>query len=518
MKSLIFAIFILNSTYLFSQDPSLSQKQKSNWREANELIEIKDYYTAKLYLDELLVTYPNWAELNYKLGICAFQLKIYDQATKNNFLKASEAGIAMAYYYLGSLYHFENNFELALKAYEQYLSATQGKEIADSEIIRQKEITIRAKEYLHKPVDLAIKNMGAGINSKYPDYAPLITSDESMLFFTSRRNNSTGGKLDPYGKFFEDIYVSSQEKGIWKQPIQMEDHINDGTHNACVGLSPEGNILILYKTDKTWTAGDLYWSELDGENWSEPVMYSKNINTKYVESSASYTPDGKTLYFSSDKPGGFGGKDLYRVTQLPNGEWSLPISLGEKINTPYDDDAPFIHPNNTTLYFSSKGHQTIGGYDVFKSEWNHEMGWSEPNNMGHPINTTRDDIFFTVSADGKMGYFSSLRDEGLGDQDIYQVELVKDPAPVIRGKVVSSTDTLSPIKASITLEKAKTDQLYGTYKTNAKTGNFIMIASDEHPYRMIIEAAGYETQDFEIKFTKQDITTTKLFVLKPKKK
>lgn len=518
MKSLFVLLFILVSTCLFSQEPSLSQKEKTDWREANELIEIKDYYTARLYLDELILKHPTWAQLNYKMGICAFQLKIYDESSKKNFIIASESGITMAYYYLGMLHHFDNKFELALKAYDQYLASTQGKEIEDAEIIRQKEISIRAKEYLYKPVDLVIKNMGPLVNSKYPDYAPLITSDESMLFFTSRRENSTGGKLDPYGKYFEDIYMSTQVKGVWQKPVQMDQKINDATHNACVGLSPEGNTLILYKTDKTWTAGDLYWSELDENSWSEPVMYPKNINTKYVESSASYTPDGKTLYFSSDKPGGLGGKDLYRVTKLPNGEWSFPVSLGDKINTPYDDDAPFIHPNNTTLYFSSKGHQTIGGYDVFKSEWSDEIGWSEPNNMGHPINTTRDDIFFTVSADGKMGYFSSLRDEGMGDQDIYQVELVKDPAPVIRGKVVSSVDTLSPIKASIILEKAKTDQLYGSYKTNAKTGNFIMIASDEHPYRMIIEAPGYETQDFEIKFTKQDITTTKLFILKPRKK
>lgn len=511
----IFFLFLLKSTLIFAQTPHLSQKEKTSWREALELFEIKDYLTAKLYFDELYVKYSNWNELNFKMGLCSFFIKDYSELCRKNLLLAGEGGNIDAFYYLGLWHHYHNEIHKSLQWYEKYTVSNGIKSIPESEITRQREISIRALDFMSKPQDLRIKPLGSGINSPFPDYAPLITSDESMLFFTSRRENSTGGKKDPYGKYFEDVYISYRKENKWQEPIQLPSNINDHTHNAGVGLSPEGNILILYKTDKTLQAGDLYWSEQGKNLWSDPAIYPKNINTPFVESSASYTPDGNTLYFSSDAPGGLGGKDLYKCTKLPNGDWSLASNLGPNINTPWDDDAPFIHPNGHSLYFSSKGHNTMGEYDIFQSEWLDSLGWSSPENMGYPINSTMDDIFFTVSANGKSGYFSSIRKEGVGDQDIYEVELIKDPLPIIYGKIVSAKDTMSTIKASITLEHPQTQQIYGAYKSNAKTGNFILIAHEEEPYKLIIQAPGYEKKEMIVTFKIEDFTKTKLYILNP---
>lgn len=508
---LLLNIFFIS---LLANDPVLSKKEKINWDEALGLMDIKDYGTAKLYFDELYVKHSDWGALNYQMGLCLFEMKTISEMCRKHFEKASHHNIPMAFYYLGRIAHYQNKFSLAISMYDQYLKAEGEKQISEAEIQELKNTSTRAQEHIQKPMDMEIQNMGAVINTKFPEYAPLITSAEDMLFFTARRDNSTGGKLDPYGRYFEDVYMSMRDKhGVWMSPIQMGTNINDDIHNAGVGLSPEGNTLILFKTDKTWTAGDLYWTEFDGKSWSDPVLFPECINTKYIESSASYTPDGNTLYFSSNQPGGLGGKDLYKVTKLPNGQWSLPTNLGDKINTKYDDDAPFIHPNNKTLYFSSKGHETMGDFDVFKSEWDEAGGWSSPENMGYPINTTRDDVFFTVSADGKTGYFSSIREDGYGDQDLYQVELIKEPFPIIRGKVVSATDTLTPIKATITVESAVTDQVFGIYKTNAQNGSFIIIVNDNQPYRISVQAHDYQTLNTDITFYREDFVKTKLFLL-----
>lgn len=517
MKYILFLALHLAVHPLIASDPTLSKKEKQSWGEALELIEIKDYSTAKLYLDELYVKYSDWGKLNYQLGVCNFHLKNINEFSQKTFEKASRDSIPMAFYYLGRLAHYQNKYALAISMYQDYLKANGEKVISAEEIQEYIARSKRAQEYSQRPQDMEIINMGNAINSKFPEYAPLITSAEDMLFFTSRRENSTGGKLDPYGKYFEDVYVSMFENEKWNAPIQMGTNINDNLHNAGVGLSPEGNTLILFKTDKTWTAGDLYWSEYSGKAWSDPVLFPDQINSKHIESSASFTPDGNTLYFSSDRPGGFGGKDLYKVVKLPNGAWSFPTNLGDKINTKYDDDAPFIHPNSKTLYFSSNGHETMGDFDIFYSEWNEESGWSAPENMGCPINTSRDDVFFTVSADGKTGYFSSVRDGGFGDQDLYQVKLVREPIPIIRGKVVSSIDTLTPVKATITLENALTNQVLGIYKTNAQNGRFIIIANNNQPYKINIQAENYEVKDLEITFYREDFVKTKLFILPPSK-
>ena len=420
MKKYTYLLFILFSVTVFAQQ-ELTLKQKKILDQANELFGETDYTQSLKLYKKIHQIIPNDAEINYKIGVAKYLLK-HDIDSVVAFLeKSSLQKFVDADYYLAKIYHSQTKFDDAISAFNKVKNGENTLGISTEEINRLIDISLRAKNMMAAPIEYKIKNIGSEINSEYPDYVPVISADESMLIFTSRRPGSTGGKLDPYGQFFEDIYISYKKDNQWTQAENIGETINTETHNACVGLSSSGNTLIVYKTNEELTGGDLYWTEFDGKNWSEPIKYNENINSGYQEASASLSADGNVMYFSSNRPGGKGGKDIYRSIHFANGDWSKPINLGNAINTPYDDDAPFIHPDGKTLYFSSKGHRTMGGYDIFRSVMNENGEWLDPENVGHPINTVDDDIYFVESADGRTGYYSSIKADGLGSHDIYTV-------------------------------------------------------------------------------------------------
>ncbi len=196
--------------------------------------------------------------------------------------------------------------------------------------------------------------------------------------------------------------------------------------------------MIVYRTNKELTGGDLYFSVFENTNWSNLEKLPEAINSKYAESSASLSEDGNILYFSSDRDGGYGGKDIYRSIRFGNGDWSLPLNLGPTINSKFDDDAPFISADGKSLYFSSKGHKTIGGFDIFKLSLKEDgNSWSLPQNLGYPVNTVKDDIYFVTTEDENKGYYSSSRDGGYGGQDIYRINLIdkNQMVVIVKGQV-----------------------------------------------------------------------------------
>ena len=477
----------------FSQK-SFNFIQKKRFADANSHFQLGDYQTALDIYNDLYIIDSLNGELNYYLAASLYALKgdanqvkkLLTQSVRNNYVKANLL--------LGKISHSEEQLNDAIVFYEAY------KAVFDTdEVNRLIAISERAKQMIGVATQKEIKNLGKTINSVYADYVPLISADETMLIFTSRREGSTGGILDPYNHYFEDIYVSYFENGEWTAPKQISKNINTVTHDACAGLSPDGNTLVIYSTNKEMTGGDLYWSEgLPNGDWTKPKKYGNHINSGNQEASASFTPDGNTLYFSSNRPGGKGGKDLYRTVRFGNGDWSKPLNLGKDLNTPYDEDAPFIHPDGHTLYFSSKGHGTIGGYDIFQAKLNEDGNWSNPVNIGYPINTVSDDIYFVVSGDGKTGYYSSEKDEGYGNQDIYRVNLQESPKPIAKGKIVNKKG--EAIKARITLYDVTKDFKKGIYLSNAKSGNFIMVVEFGEQYEILIEAEGYAEKKMKFGF------------------
>jgi outer membrane protein OmpA-like peptidoglycan-associated protein/tetratricopeptide (TPR) repeat protein len=398
--------------------------------------------------------------------------------------------------------------------------------------IRECETGIKQR---NNAMNVRIENVGDAINSMWGDYVPVISSDESMMVFTSRREGGIGSKKDEYGDWFEDVYVSQKEKdGTWKPASNIGRGINTDEHDAAVALSPDGKRLYLYKVENN---GDLYYSDYFKGNWSKPQSVGKPINSKYSELSISTTNDGKTVYFSSDRPGGYGGFDIYMCKMLDNGKWSEPTNLGPVINTPDDEDAPFIHPDGITLYFSSRGHEGLGGYDIFMSNFEHGA-WQAPENIGYPINTALDDIYFVISADGRHGYYSSEKVGGQGEKDIYRIVMpkvvvaemmaakevekpmtrvtplkpkanisskgevteVKSAITILKGNVIDAF-TKEPLDAKITLIDNKDGSLVSEIVTQAaEGGKYIVTMPSGRNYGIAIEKENYlfHSENFDI--------------------
>jgi len=484
---------------------SIAQNESSDFKKtmkiANSKYDAGDFNGASKIYNKLYLTDSLDKELNFKLGVCNFNLKKYDLA-EDNFSKSSSAISLEIFRYKAAIAHFNQKFKKAINYYNGYKIIAGNKDFTNDEINVEIDKILFAEQAMKNPRNVSIINIGDSINTQYDEYVPLITADDQTLFFTSRRPGSTGGLLDPNDQPFEDIYVSHKDNyGNWLPPQQLPKGINSATNDACAGLSADGQTLFIFRTNPDMISGDLYKCKMGLDDWEAPKKLGSDINSSYIESSASITVDDRVLYFSSDREGGFGGKDIYKVVRLPNGEWSKAINLGPTINTKYNEDAPFISSDRKTLYFSSQGHQNMGGYDIFKSEIQDNI-WSNPINVGYPINTVNDDIFFVLAADGKSGYYSSSMGGGKGGQDIYKI-ILKDEfvkLHVLKGKVYADKNNTLPISAKITLIENESKKIQGIYKAKDVTGSFILLVEPEKTYNVLVESDGYYPLTKELEF------------------
>lgn len=254
--------------------------------------------------------------------------------------------------------------------------------------------------------------------------------------------------------------------------------------------------------------GSLFQINKSGDSWSKPSLINQSINTpKFLESTASITPDGKTIYFASDRAGGMGGLDIYKTTMLANGSWSAPVNLGPGINTKSNEDAPFIHPDQKTLFFTSDGHNSMGGRDIFIARMVKDQ-WSSAENMGYPVNTTANDNYFTLIADGTRAYFSSDRKGGTGGQDIYYLDMPEDasniPLTMIKGKILNA-ETGKPMPTKIYLIDNQTNKkLDFVYDPDPVTGSYLVILPPAKNYDMVIESEGFLPYTLNINVPNQD--------------
>ncbi|WMJ72852.1 OmpA family protein [Cytophagaceae bacterium ABcell3] len=398
------------------------------------------------------------------------------------------------HYYLGRAYHLYHKFNEAITSYQTYYTllkdAEKNKKAKVKKLIANCETGI---VLMFNPLEVEIENLGENINTEDPEYNPVISADETTLYFTSRRSSSTGGLIDPEdGYFYEDIYVSHKNDSAWSEVEKIGGKINTENHDACIGLSADGQQMLIYNS--TSNNGDIYISTLEGENWSKPTSLGPNVNTDGWESSASLSADNQTLFFTSDRKGGYGGTDIYMSKRSKAGEFGEAILLGPQVNTPDDEIAPFIHADGKTLYFSSQGHKSMGGFDIFSVEIDLETGeiLSDPENIGYPINTADDDTYFVWSADNTRAYFSSIREEGLGDKDIYMLERNIAFAPLIVWKgSIKDAVTNKAVEAQIVVTDNKTGKEIGRYTSNSSSGNYVVILPAGRNYGLAIEAEGY---------------------------
>jgi outer membrane protein OmpA-like peptidoglycan-associated protein/tetratricopeptide (TPR) repeat protein len=492
---------LLTLLFLFICTMTFAQNQgdfKKKFYAAVELMYNQNYSEAIKVLKQLDSISPN-ANLKFQIGLCYLNSPIGFEKSIDYLLESTK-NISPEYKFgnhketkapidaimiLGDAYHKAYRFDEAMDSYEKFaVSFKEMNQQLKDEVLYKINVCKNAKELVSKPVNMTIESVGLNINSPYAEYKPLITADESRMFFTSRREGSTGNLKDEKGKFFEDIYYSENINGEWGEPQKIGFPINTPDHEATAGLSADGQQLFIYMFKDG--SGDIYSSNLLGETWSAPQKLNENINTKFWEPHASISPDGEYLFFTSDRDGGMGGRDIYMSKKLPNGDWGLAQNLGPNINTAHDEDGPFLHPDGKTLYFSSQGHNSMGGFDIMYVEWQEDGTWSKPQNMGYPINTTGDDVFFNPTSDGKRGYYSSFRADGQGDQDIYMLTFpeVKEKSLAIYKGVIKMRDGAIPENVSIFVKDAQTGELIGEYKPNAATGKYLIVLPPGRNYEI----------------------------------
>ncbi|SDJ78755.1 WD40-like Beta Propeller Repeat [Catalinimonas alkaloidigena] len=423
-----------------------------------------------------------------QLGRKKQALELLEEATQRTDTEAD------LWYYLGRAYHLNHRFDEARKSYELYKHA-----IDERDVERRREIDDYIRQCTNglqlasSPAAVEVRNLGHDINSPYAEYVPLVSNDGQELIFTSRRPNSTGGAQDPVtGTFYEDIYVSHLREGRWTPPHSLSPEVNTPFHDAAVGRSADGQKLFLYRSEGRGFVGhaeDLYVSYRNGTNWSTPVPLSARINSAFYEPSATVSPDEQWLFFSSDRPDGLGGTDLYMARRLPDGQWALPRNLGPRINTPYDEESPFMHVDGRTLYFSSKGHTSVGGFDIFRTEYDpvHDE-WSEPVNLGFPINTADDDLYFISNLAGTRFYFSASRDDSFGEYDIYEAQPLSIEPVVVKG-LIQVKETKKPADAIVTAYNPQTGDVLGISHT--QNGAFLFILPPGTLCEISVRAEGY---------------------------
>lgn len=492
-------LFFLFNLKLIAQTEGYSRADRIAYEEADSYIAYGDYFTAFKLFSQLYEKDSLNPWINYKMGYAAFKLNDYDKARPY-----FERGINVsedASFYLASILHYQSFIGEAERLVDALDLSKLTVDIKELERLRNQ--IVFTKKQFKNPEAVSIKNIGEKINSKFPDYVPLITADESQLFFTSRRPSSQEKSLlDATGQYYESVYFSQKVNREWEVASPVKGAINTAKHDACVGLSSDGKRMFLFRTNPNMVGGDLYESiEINGF-WSIPLKLSDKINGEFsIEPSASISLNERVLYFSSNREGGYGGFDLYRVVLLPNGEWSEALNLGPEINTAYDEDAPFIHPDGKVLYFSSKGHRGMGGYDVFKVEINDENQWGEVKNLGYPINTTTNDIYFVISANGNTGYYSSAKNGGYGGQDIYTINYFEKSLKqsVVRATIPELIGT--DIAASVSLIDLESGELVGLFTPRLRDASFIFLVDPNVEYELIIEVDGYEELIQEVSFT-----------------
>ncbi|HNW99569.1 MAG TPA: tetratricopeptide repeat protein [Bacteroidales bacterium] len=495
--------------YSESQSP---YGKKKNFKKMKAYFRYRDadYNGALRILREIYEKNPADAKTNYMMGKCYVQLQEMDKAisflNKSISLKADIDNDV--HYYLGQAYQYQGKLDSAITEYTTYKSSLKQEKLKYDPVVDLLEQTQTAKNLMAHPVNVTIKNLGAEINSEYDDAMPSITADGKTLIFTSRRPDTKGGAIDPNtGQYYDDIYIATwnDEKNKWSSSEDAEGELNTAGHDACLSISPDGSIIFVYRNiAKVTGSGDIYYSvkRPDGK-WSNPKNIDKPINTSFFESSACLSPDGNTLYFISERNGGNGNADIWKSKKLGKNLWAKPENLGPVINTIEDELGVYIHPDGKTLFFTSKGHNSMGGYDVFMSRMNPDSTWSVPVNLGYPINSTKDELSFVLTTDGKKAYISSRKENGLGGADIYEIDMTKYFYPIgIDGKVEENIveTELSILKGTVIESNSAQQTEAEIVIKDVATGKETKIESDDNgDYFVTLKG----NKDYEISVAKE---------------
>lgn len=436
---ILFSVFLFNS-FGQSIDNEITKiiangNESQLLKESSKYIQNEYYFHANKLVDKLLEKNNASSNYNYRKGFLLTKINNQFSEAIPYFEKAKEhvslnfdvfsaneknAPIEL-YYYLATCYHKKFELEKAKEFYSKFISLAKEK----SELKELSKLKLMQCEYASTQIEMnasiKIKNMGNTINSEFPEYTPVISLDGTSLYFTARKKwKKNEQTTDPSTNLpFEDIYVSYMNiDSIWSKPEKLSFCLPN-RNEASVSISSDERQLYLYQD--TTGNGDIYSTEINSKRKNKiDIVAIKGLNTEFWETHCYFSQDKNLLFFSSDRPGGFGGRDLYFMQKTSPNEWTKPENMGPNINSKYDEDAPFLSADNKTLYYASNGPKSMGGFDILTSE-NENGNWSVSKNMGTPVNSSNDEIYYTSTYDGSRGFFTSDRPNGFGEKDIYEI-------------------------------------------------------------------------------------------------
>lgn len=485
-------VYLLVYVYGFSQQGDV--------KKAQEYISVNNFEEALSEFLLLLKDNPDDIKNNYRAAVCYLNLNGDKSRAIPNLEKVIENSSEdnNAYYLLGRAYHYGHQFDKAVEVYKKYKEIGGGTAASTQEVDMQIQYCYNAKELVKYPLNVSFENLGKNVNSVFADYYPFVPVNESFLVFNSKRDEYS--EYISNGSWASNVYISKVENGIYSKANPLGENINTVYGNEeVIGLSANGDIMLLMLDNKN-SSGDLFLTNKMGESFEKPVKLDESINSKDYEISASISRDGNVIYFASNRKGGLGGTDIYVSRKLPIGGWGPPQNLGPDINTEFDEDFPNISADGRILYFSSKGHTSMGGYDIFQATWNNDAKkFENARNIGSPINTTYDDMNLRMSETGRYGYIAAVRKEGFGDYDIYRVTLneVEARLSVIKGYIRSNNPDKSIEDIIIDVTDKKTGDLIGSYLPNFNTMKYVVILPPGE-YTMTVDAEGHKTHEEDI--------------------
>ncbi len=444
------AVAILSTTFAFGQRPgepltedevrkiATEGKESEVVMHSTSLMQDGYLYYSEILADRLLEINPQNPNYNYRKGFLMLEIrKDYEGAIPmfqkavtdidHNYDMYSHRETSCppdAYYHLAMCYHLNEDIDKAMESYNKFKEVSK----KNSELLPVVELRLKqceeAKRLMATPVNVTLKNMGTQINTQYPEYSPVVSLDGSALYFTARKPWENG-ESDNFrdlatNQYPEDVYVSYLDfDSTWTTPQKL-DFCKTSRNEASISMSGDERKIYLY--EDTTGNGDIFTTDFYHAKFQEiEPLDMKKVNSKDWETHCMMSHNKRRFFFVSDRPGGFGGRDIYVMERKKNGKWTKPKNLGPGINTPNDEDAPFIAIDNKTLYYASNGEKSIGGFDIFKSEMQEDSSWVSGSNLGYPFNSTNDDIFYTTTLDGRRGYMTSYRKDGKGEKDIYEI-------------------------------------------------------------------------------------------------